>query len=106
MQNPASDDMYELLRTIIERDGGDEETRTPDPLLAKEVLSQLSYIPVTGSRAKGASKNSQQALSIRGAMGALVRVSRKPLMHYGRKSLWRLGENYLSATRSGPCRTC
>ena len=31
--------------------GGDEETRTPDPLLAKEVLSQLSYIPVTGSRA-------------------------------------------------------
>ena len=26
-------------------DGGDEGTRTPDPLLAKEVLSQLSYIP-------------------------------------------------------------
>jgi hypothetical protein len=26
--------------------GGDEGTRTPDPLLAKEVLSQLSYIPV------------------------------------------------------------
>jgi hypothetical protein len=25
--------------------GGDEGTRTPDPLLAKEVLSQLSYIP-------------------------------------------------------------
>ncbi len=25
--------------------GGDEETRTPDPLRAKEVLSQLSYIP-------------------------------------------------------------
>ena len=24
---------------------GDEETRTPDPLLAKEVLYQLSYIP-------------------------------------------------------------
>ena len=29
--------------------GGDEGTRTPDPLLAKEVLSQLSYIP-TGAR--------------------------------------------------------
>ena len=28
------------------RDGGDEGTRTPDPLLAKEVLSQLSYIPI------------------------------------------------------------
>ena len=25
--------------------GGDDETRTRDPLLAKEVLSQLSYIP-------------------------------------------------------------
>ena len=29
--------------------GGDEETRTPDPLLAKEMLCQLSYVPVTGS---------------------------------------------------------
>ena len=26
--------------------GGDEETRTPDPLLAKEMLFQLSYAPV------------------------------------------------------------
>ena len=25
--------------------GGDEENRTPDPLLAKQVLSQLSYTP-------------------------------------------------------------
>ena len=24
---------------------GDEETRTPDPLLAKEMLYQLSYVP-------------------------------------------------------------
>ena len=30
----------------VERDGGDEETRTPDPLLAKEMLCQLSYVPV------------------------------------------------------------
>lgn len=30
-----------------EGDGGDEETRTPDPLLAKEMLCQLSYVPVT-----------------------------------------------------------
>jgi hypothetical protein len=28
------------------RGGGDEETRTPDPLLAKEMLCQLSYVPV------------------------------------------------------------
>ena len=29
-----------------EEGGGDEETRTPDPLLAKEMLFQLSYVPV------------------------------------------------------------
>jgi hypothetical protein len=29
-----------------EQNGGDEETRTPDPLLAKQVLSQLSYTPL------------------------------------------------------------
>jgi hypothetical protein len=28
-----------------EEGGGDEETRTPDPLLAKEMLYQLSYVP-------------------------------------------------------------
>jgi hypothetical protein len=26
--------------------GGDKEARTPDPLLAKQMLYQLSYIPV------------------------------------------------------------
>ena len=26
--------------------GGDEEIRTPDPLLARQVLSQLSYTPM------------------------------------------------------------
>src|SRR5437773_11130034 len=31
----------------VERsDGGDERTRTADPLLAKQVLYQLSYVPV------------------------------------------------------------
>ena len=29
-------------------DGGDEENRTPDPLLARQVLSQLSYTPILG----------------------------------------------------------
>jgi hypothetical protein len=29
--------------------GGDEETRTPDLLLAKEMLYQLSYVPLPGS---------------------------------------------------------
>ena len=32
-----------LLRE--KRSGGDEENRTPDPLLARQVLSQLSYTP-------------------------------------------------------------
>ena len=26
--------------------GGDEEVRTPDPLRARQVLSQLSYTPI------------------------------------------------------------
>ena len=30
--------------------GGDEENRTPDPLLARQVLSQLSYTPVLGMK--------------------------------------------------------
>jgi hypothetical protein len=33
--------------------GGDEETRTPDPLLAKEMLFQLSYVPVLAGDAEG-----------------------------------------------------
>ena len=28
------------------KSGGDEENRTPDPLLARQVLSQLSYTPI------------------------------------------------------------
>ena len=32
--------------------GGDEEDRTPDPLRARQVLSQLSYTPI-GSRVLG-----------------------------------------------------
>ena len=30
--------------------GGDEEDRTPDPLRARQVLSQLSYTPILGLR--------------------------------------------------------
>jgi hypothetical protein len=30
------------------QDGGDEENRTPDPLLARQMLSQLSYTPILG----------------------------------------------------------
>ena len=40
---PSQDLFLRLLGS--ERVGGDEETRTPDPLLAKEMLYQLSYVP-------------------------------------------------------------
>ena len=42
--DPISSDMY--VAPGLGRSGGDEETRTPDPLLAKEMLSQLSYVPL------------------------------------------------------------
>lgn len=32
-------------RRCVDPSGGDEETRTPDFLLAKEALYQLSYVP-------------------------------------------------------------
>jgi hypothetical protein len=35
---------------MIKEYGGDEEIRTPDPLLARQVLSQLSYTPMNRSR--------------------------------------------------------
>jgi hypothetical protein len=34
------------LRSCSREGGGDEETRTPDLLLAKEMLYQLSYVPL------------------------------------------------------------
>ena len=39
--------LFANLFLISLRDrGGDEENRTPDPLLARQVLSQLSYTPI------------------------------------------------------------
>ena len=35
-----------LAQEVYLRGGGDEETRTPDLLLAKEMLCQLSYVPL------------------------------------------------------------
>ena len=47
--------------------GGDEQIRTADPLLAKQVLSQLSYVPwVHGNRAySGATRLPPRAEPIR-----------------------------------------
>ena len=36
----------DLLITFNELFGGDERNRTADPLLARQVLSQLSYTPI------------------------------------------------------------
>jgi hypothetical protein len=43
-----------VRRRVRPRGGGDEETRTPDPLLAKEMLFQLSYVPLPASPTCGA----------------------------------------------------
>jgi hypothetical protein len=45
--------------------GGDERARTADPLLAKQVLSQLSYIPVHGLQAMLQRSDGSYAVSLR-----------------------------------------
>ena len=35
-----------LLKLVRTKSGGGKETRTPDPLLAKQMLYQLSYAPL------------------------------------------------------------
>ena len=37
---------YGFIRFLPTPNGGDEEDRTPDPLRARQVLSQLSYTPI------------------------------------------------------------
>ena len=37
--------LRDIFRVCKANAGGDEENRTPDPLLARQVLSQLSYTP-------------------------------------------------------------
>ena len=38
-------ELFDLRFRDGAKGGGDEETRTPDPLLAKETLCRLSYVP-------------------------------------------------------------
>ena len=37
----------ELNKFVLNKFGGDKRDRTADPLLAKQVLSQLSYTPIS-----------------------------------------------------------
>ena len=46
--------------------GGDEEARTPDPLLAKEVLYQLSYVPSAPGLVVGVSGLEPEASALSG----------------------------------------
>ena len=45
----ASSEVSSLVPLPLKGSGGDERDRTDDPLLAKQVLSQLSYTPIFGS---------------------------------------------------------
>jgi hypothetical protein len=42
----AVSSLWSSLLAQVAEGGGDEETRTPDPLLAKEMLFRLSYVPL------------------------------------------------------------
>ena len=44
--SPFSFRIRPLVRPSFPTPGGDEEVRTPDPLRARQVLSQLSYTPI------------------------------------------------------------
>ena len=61
--------------------GGAKETRTPDPLLAKEVLYQLSYGPDSGRAAFG---RAATALSVQGEREwAFLDSNQRPLPYQG-----------------------
>ena len=50
--NHLSYEPIQLSGSVFPALGGDERDRTDDPLLAKQVLSQLSYTPILGLHLK------------------------------------------------------
>ena len=48
--------MSPCFTVLSHLDGGDEGIRTPDPLLAGQVLSQLSYTPIFRGHSKSNNK--------------------------------------------------
>ena len=57
----------EIFALSLAADGGDEETRTPDPLLAKEMLYQLSYVPAPGGEWWAILDSNQRPLPYQGS---------------------------------------
>ena len=60
-------DLFDLRWRRRSGDGGDEETRTPDPLLAKEMLYQLSYVPAPGGEWWAILDSNQRPLPYQGS---------------------------------------
>ena len=87
--------------------GGAEETRTPDPLLAKEVLYQLSYGPKSGTPLLGTLHLATREQSERGAMVQTRPQPAKPAQGYsGVGSRTRVGVSGLepeASALSGQC---
>jgi|SoiMethySBSTD1v2_1073268.scaffolds.fasta_scaffold1012784_1 hypothetical protein len=63
---PGSSRVSSIARAPWGGGGGDEETRTPDPLLAKEVLYQLSYVPSAPGLVVGVSGLEPEASALSG----------------------------------------
>ena len=57
--------------------GGDEEVRTPDPLRARQVLSQLSYTPTALSASEGSTLKIEQHSAPKTQNPRLTRVPKQ-----------------------------
>ena len=60
--------------------GGDERNRTADPLLARQVLSQLSYTPIGSLFALCLSSSLLRALKIKQCSTGLLPYTQVPLL--------------------------
>ena len=76
-----------VLFTELSLCGGDEEIRTLDPLLAGQVLSQLSYTPVASFPAFQGSLSDPENRTTKSVLKLLTRLSFLSLMHIVRLHL-------------------
>ena len=94
------------MRPWLPTGNGDGEIRTLDPLLARQVLSQLSYAPIMGlsglepptSRLSGVRSNrlSYKPAPMPDALALLERIRQPPALPYRRQysTIGRLGLNH------------